>query len=385
MFTTDFIPKDTVILLEEPLISFPRGRYDPEDIVSFIFSPPSGSLNPTSSTPGISPGETGALPKPNHLAATMPSYFAASALHPQDLSHVLPTILNKLDFEAPKLVEIANRTGCSLDEAKRIYCILEMNCFPSGLFPNIAMLNHSCYPNAQAIEHEQDSDLYPVANAGVAGTPMSGGSGPNPSVNPASDHSERLPRPPVTLQVKTIRDVPAGQELVLSYLDEEGNKAARDGGRNWRQRHLEQKYGFECGCERCEWDLGYDEGREKITWSKELPRRSRFQPDTKNTHRPSDEASSTRSSIARNQVAAMESLVQHSAALNLEDSAGPIAGIPVIKSRSSSRRASSTDLFAIPLDAARTAGYPHDECANQGVRRASIVSPFSVQEGNPAA
>jgi hypothetical protein len=74
-----------------------------------------------------------------------------------------------------------------------------------GLYKNISVINHSCYPNAALLKQPGDLD----------------------------DRTS----------VITIRDIKAGEEVVISYIDE-------DAPRLERQSQLKD-YGFVCKCEAC--------------------------------------------------------------------------------------------------------------------------------------
>ena len=80
--------------------------------------------------------------------------------------------------------------------------------FQQAVFCRISRLNHSCVPNAQGNFHG------------------------------------RLGR----LNVHATRDIRAGEELTLNYLQEEG------AGRDSRHRRLLDGYGFECDCPACDLD-----------------------------------------------------------------------------------------------------------------------------------
>lgn len=99
-------------------------------------------------------------------------------------------------------------------EASRIVNIFRNNAFDFGpkfkirqaVFAKIARLNHSCVPNAQG----------------------------------NFDHPRGM------FDIHAMRAVPAGEEITISYLPEQGSPRAL------RQEKLEAGYNFECACPACD-------------------------------------------------------------------------------------------------------------------------------------
>lgn len=77
----------------------------------------------------------------------------------------------------------------------------------SGLYSTQSKINHSCVPNAQA-------------------------------TFPYSDH---------TLALTALTDIVAGEEIVISYLDE----CSLERSRHSRQKELRENYLFLCQCNKC--------------------------------------------------------------------------------------------------------------------------------------
>ena len=93
-------------------------------------------------------------------------------------------------------------------------CDDELRPVGSALFPTVAMLNHSCLPNAVAM----------FSFAGVGGGVSGSGS--------------------VQVKVRAIRRIHAGEEVCISYIGLAQPRSAR-------QRTLAADYHFACGCARC--------------------------------------------------------------------------------------------------------------------------------------
>ncbi|KAJ3397515.1 hypothetical protein HDU92_007178 [Lobulomyces angularis] len=93
----------------------------------------------------------------------------------------------------------------------RVYFVLECNSFPSGLCLNLALCNHSCYPNSEVAEFtdETTGEIY--------------------------------------YHLITTRDIKAGEEITISYLE----RYVLIEKCTSRRRILEGQYGFECHCELC--------------------------------------------------------------------------------------------------------------------------------------
>jgi SET and MYND domain-containing protein 5 len=77
----------------------------------------------------------------------------------------------------------------------------------SGLYQLQSKINHSCVPNSEIIFN--------------------------------GNH---------TLQIKALRDIKAGEEICISYLDE----CQLERSRHSRRKYLEENYIFQCSCEKCE-------------------------------------------------------------------------------------------------------------------------------------
>ena len=137
-------------------------------------------------------------------------------------------------------VEIARTNGLldasvSDDDARRMVSAFDRNNFSvtddimmgkaAGVYPAGAILNHSCAPNC-CLSY---SDYW------------------LPDGATAEEHeaaAEAAPKGRMLQVIRTLTSVPAGAELVHSYVEIARPRAER-------QSHLWRTYGFKCGCELC--------------------------------------------------------------------------------------------------------------------------------------
>ncbi|KAJ3210198.1 hypothetical protein HDU67_005581 [Dinochytrium kinnereticum] len=108
----------------------------------------------------------------------------------------------------------------------------------TGLHPLQASINHSCTPNAVVYKDDSHLTLKPQ--------PPGGGSSAPPAV-----YDGRT-------VVKAIRDIKEGEEILVSYLDDNphgdvssGDEEMDEDEKEWRRRSL-REYGIaQCGCAKC--------------------------------------------------------------------------------------------------------------------------------------
>ncbi|KAF6262337.1 hypothetical protein COO60DRAFT_649132 [Scenedesmus sp. NREL 46B-D3] len=134
----------------------------------------------------------------------------ASKQQPQELAP-LPPAPGALP-SADKLLQVvhANCTGEEFEDAALTLLRGSTSCGHLGIWPAAAMINHACCPNAHAM---------------LLGD---------------------------RLVVRAAEDVPAGQQVSVSYLGPQLFAPAAV-----RQQELRQQWGFECGCARCKAEARY--------------------------------------------------------------------------------------------------------------------------------
>ncbi|KAM3600542.1 uncharacterized protein V6R79_024945 [Siganus canaliculatus] len=121
----------------------------------------------------------------------------------------------------------------SVDDVSHIFGIIKCNGFTLsdqrglqavgvGLFPNLCMANHDCWPNCTVI-----------LNHG------------NQSAVNSTVHSQRR------IELRAIRKIPEGEELTVSYVDFLNLSAVR-------QKTLKERFFFDCTCEHCSQHLKDD-------------------------------------------------------------------------------------------------------------------------------
>lgn len=84
-----------------------------------------------------------------------------------------------------------------------------------GLFPNLGLVNHDCWPNCSVVLNH----------------------GSQSATNPALHSQSRI-------ELRALRTVSEGEELTVSYVDVLDTSAER-------QRKLKQRFHFDCTCQRC--------------------------------------------------------------------------------------------------------------------------------------
>ncbi|XP_029300062.1 histone-lysine N-methyltransferase SMYD1a [Cottoperca gobio] len=121
----------------------------------------------------------------------------------------------------------------SVDDISQIFGIIKCNGFTLsdqrglqavgvGLFPNLCLVNHDCWPNCTVI-----------LNHG------------NQSALSSALHSQRR------IELRAVRKIPEGEELTVSYVDFLSLSADR-------QKKLREHFHFECTCEHCSQHISDD-------------------------------------------------------------------------------------------------------------------------------
>uniref|UniRef100_A0A674NSQ3 [histone H3]-lysine(4) N-trimethyltransferase n=1 Tax=Takifugu rubripes TaxID=31033 RepID=A0A674NSQ3_TAKRU len=124
------------------------------------------------------------------------------------------------------------RTKHSLDEIAHIFGIIKCNGFTLsdqrglkavgvGLFPNLCLVNHDCWPNCSVVLNHEQSHLT--------------------SCTERMRYNFYCPR---RIELRALRKICEGEELTVSYVDFLDTSAER-------QRKLKEHFYFECTCEHC--------------------------------------------------------------------------------------------------------------------------------------
>ncbi|KAJ3153376.1 hypothetical protein HK101_001729 [Irineochytrium annulatum] len=189
------VPAGSTLLLERPILSWPRGAYHSPTLASKLMR-----LTLETRQPG----------QPD----------ITSTLFPASVDVIPPG--RRSQYSSPHLQSIVaagTLEGGALDgntwteeDALRHLYLLDCNSFPSGLLLALSYCNHSCAPNSRVTE---------LPHAAVDGVP--------------------------SYRLDTLRALTAGEEVTISYLDPlDACDLAED-----RRRSLEEHYLFECACEWC--------------------------------------------------------------------------------------------------------------------------------------
>lgn len=110
-----------------------------------------------------------------------------------------------------------------------------------ALLPTVARVNHGCIPNC--------APMYSVIAYQDVSADQSKDNRVNSVTSDALAHTELVCRYGVSVSLVALREIPAGEELVVSYLQPLCSSV------DLRQTLLKQAFQFDCRCERCVADI----------------------------------------------------------------------------------------------------------------------------------
>ena len=157
-------------------------------------------------------------------------------LHPHKLDEITPSHMHFLRTVYEEAIQAfldnaeesrKEAIGLTMDVLLRVVCLIHFNSFPSGISLHIAMVNHSCAPNAVKIA------LPKPKHAGKA-------------------KDELSPWDPEYLasisEIRAAQFIPKGEEVTICYISPD----VSDFSRPFRQGYLMRQFQFACTCELCE-------------------------------------------------------------------------------------------------------------------------------------
>eukprot|EP00873_Tetraselmis_striata_P027146 jgi/Tetstr1/447410/TSEL_034844.t1 len=179
----------TLVLEEEPLVAVPREVHEGEDLHT-----------------ALARRILTELPAEGRHAALN----AAAALHPVELTDLPADVLEQQrachKASAARLASMGEH-GLGEDDVLRLLLAMQCNAFYSGLYCNLALINHACKPNCTKLTPWRDVGQAPGSVGGAKS------------------------------EVWATRDIAAGEEITISYLHPLEQSAASRAAQ-FREQHL---------------------------------------------------------------------------------------------------------------------------------------------------
>ncbi len=187
------------------------------------------------------------------ISKILPALEALSELHPRhvhdiELSHhtflnsiygdALQSLIDALPEERIEIISIMQKFAGSTDISSVDICLLlitkiHVNAFPTGISLHMAMVNHSCRPNAAKLS------LKPSTNY-AKNTKNS---------NMMKEHASFVTEfgPCKISEIRATNSIKAGEEIFICYIPEEATLLSYQ----FRQTYLLRQFHFKCTCSLC--------------------------------------------------------------------------------------------------------------------------------------